>query len=74
MLAWVQNNGLTINRDYLNANFPTSGRVKNTGNVAVDNPDRKVSRSDQVSLGYEQQLAGALTARADYVHIWGRDR
>ena len=73
MLAWVQNNGLTINRDYLNANFPTSGVVKNTGNVAVDNPDRKVSRSDQVSLGYEQQLAGGLTGRADYVHVWGRD-
>ncbi len=73
MLAWVQNNGLTINRDYLNANFPTTGRVKNTGNVAVDNPERKVSRSDQVSLGYEQQLAGNLTARADFVHVWGRD-
>ena len=73
MLAWVQNNGLTINRDYLNANFPTSGLVKNTGNVMVDNPDRKVSRSDQVSLGYEQQLAGGLTGRADYVHVWGRD-
>ena len=30
MLAWVQNNGLTINRDYLNANFPTSGLASRT--------------------------------------------
>jgi hypothetical protein len=73
MLAWVVNNGLTINRAFLEANFPTSGRVRNTGNVSLDNPDRQVGRSDQVSLGYEQQLAGNLTARADYVRVWGRE-
>ena len=73
MLAWVQANGLTINRAYLNANFPTSGLARNTGNVFVDNPDRRNSRSDQLSVGYEQQLIGNLVARTDYVHVWGRD-
>ena len=48
-------------------------RVRTPGTSTVDNPDRKVSRSDQLSLGYEQQLAGDLTARADFVHVWGRD-
>jgi carboxypeptidase family protein/TonB-dependent receptor-like protein len=72
MLAWVQTHGLTINRDYLAANFGT-GRIKNTGNQTLDNPDRRVARSDQVSLGYERQIGTGLSARADYVHVWARD-
>jgi Carboxypeptidase regulatory-like domain/TonB dependent receptor-like, beta-barrel len=73
MLAWVAANGLTINRAYLDANFPTSGLARNTGNVSLDNPDRKVPHSDQISLGYERQLGGSLSARADYVRVWARD-
>ena len=40
MLSWVQANGLTINRAYLNSLYPAGATQKNAGAVSLDDPDR----------------------------------
>ena len=65
-------NGPTVNRALLDQMFPPGARVKNSGNVALDNPDRVVPHSDQLTVGYEHQFGGAVSASADYVHVFGR--
>jgi hypothetical protein len=67
-------NGPTINRALLDQRFPPGSRVRNTGTVSFDSPDRRTPRSDQISLGYEHQLGGTISASADYVHVYGRDQ
>ena len=67
-------NGPVINRALLDAMFPPGARTRNVGNVSLDNPDRVIPHSDQLSLGYERQLGGRLSASADYVHVFGRDQ
>jgi hypothetical protein len=66
-------NGPTVNRALLAARFPAGVRQRNTGTVTLDNPDRVIPYSDQLSIGFERQLGGALSASADYVHVWGRE-
>lgn len=46
--------------------------VRNSG-ATFDNPDRVLPYTDQISLGYERQLATNLSVSADYVHAFGRD-
>jgi outer membrane receptor protein involved in Fe transport len=46
--------------------------VRNTG-ATFDNPDRVLPYTDQVSLGFERQLAPTIALSADYVHAFGRD-
>jgi hypothetical protein len=46
--------------------------VRNTG-ATFDNPDRRMPYTDQLSLGFERQLAANLSVSADYVHAFGRD-
>ena len=65
-------NGPVLNRDLLNQRFPPGSTLRNAGNVTLDNPDREVPRSDQVSAGYEHQIASTMSASVDYVHVWGR--
>ena len=65
-------NGPTINRTLLSQLFPAGTRLKNTGNVTLDNPGRVVPRSDQVTVGYEHQIGGTISASVDYVHVFGR--
>ena len=43
-------------------------RVRNTG-ATWDNPDRVMPYTDQLTVGYERQLAGNLSLSADYVHV-----
>ncbi len=66
-------NGPTVNRTLLGQLYPPGSRVKNTGTVALDNPNRKVPQSRQATLGYERQLARDVAFTVDYVHVWGRD-
>ena len=68
-------NGPTITpatREFLNANFPPGQLLRNTG-ATWDNPDRQVPYTDQVTAGYERQLAGNMAISADYVHAFSRD-
>ncbi len=66
-------NGPTVNRSLLNQLYPPGSRVVNTGTVALDNPDRKVPRSQQATAGYERQLRRDLSFSVDFVHVWARD-
>jgi hypothetical protein len=65
-------NGPVLNRDLLNQRFPPGSALRNAGNVTLDNPDRAVPRSDQLSAGFEHQLGAMMSASADYVHVAGR--
>ena len=46
--------------------------VRNTG-ATWDNPDRIMPHTDQITAGYERQLAGNMSVSADYVHAFSRD-
>jgi hypothetical protein len=59
-------------RAALAAQFPAGQRIRNTG-ASWDNPDRKMPYTDQVTVGYERQLAGSMSFSADYVHAFSRD-
>jgi hypothetical protein len=65
-------NGPVLNRDLLNLRFPAGQLLRNTG-ASWDNPDRKVPYTDQLTAGYERQLAGNMAISADYVHAFSRD-
>jgi hypothetical protein len=67
-------NGPSVNRALLDQMFPPGSRVRNTGNVTLDSPDRLVPYSDQVSAGYERQFGGAISASADYVYVKGNQQ
>ncbi len=66
-------NGPTVNRTLLDQLYPPGSRVKNTGTVNLDNPDRKVPQSRQATIGYERQIARDVAFTVDYVHVWSRD-
>jgi len=74
MLAYVQANGLVVNRALLNSLFPPGTLGRNTGVVFLDNADRVVPRTDQVSLGYERQFGPQMAVTVDYIHSWNRDQ
>ena len=52
--------------------FPPGTTVRNTG-ATFDNPDRVLPYTDQLSLGFERQIASNLSVSADYVHAFSRD-
>jgi carboxypeptidase family protein len=67
-------NGPTITaatQALLAAQYPAGQLLRNTG-ASWDNPDRKVPYTDQVTAGYERQLAGNMAISADYVHAFSR--
>jgi hypothetical protein len=66
-------NGPTVDRAQVAALFPAGSRIRNTGNVFLDVPDRRVPHTDQLSLGFERSLGRDLSVSADYVHGIGRD-
>ena len=66
--------GPTVDRRLLAERFPPGSRVRNTGVVSLDSPDRRVPYADQLSLGFERALGTRLSVSADYVHIAGRDQ
>ncbi|PYQ48492.1 MAG: hypothetical protein DMF78_21090, partial [Acidobacteria bacterium] len=67
-------NGPVVDRTLLARLFPPGTRVRNTGVVSLDSPDRRVPYADQVSIGFERALGAALSASVDYVHASGRDQ
>jgi hypothetical protein len=66
--------GPTVNRALLSSLYPPGSRVKNTGTVWQDNPDRVIPHTDQFTAGYERQLFTSLSVSADYVHARARDQ
>src|SRR5262245_6710373 len=67
-------NGPVVNRALLNTIYPVGSTSRNTGNVFLDNPDRFVPNTHQLTLGYERQLAAMMAVTVDYVHSWNRDQ
>jgi hypothetical protein len=65
-------NGPVINRALLEQQFPAGRLLRNTG-ASWDNADRVVPYSDEITLGYERQLAEGLAVSADYVRATSRD-
>jgi Carboxypeptidase regulatory-like domain/TonB dependent receptor-like, beta-barrel len=60
-------NGPVINTALLNQMFPAGVPVQSTG-PTWDNPDRRNPYTDELTGGYERQLAGDLAVSADFVH------
>jgi outer membrane receptor protein involved in Fe transport len=67
-------NGPVLNRAALNAQYPPGATVRNTQNVTLDNPNRRVPVADQLSAGYEHQIGATMSASADYVHVSNRQQ
>ena len=65
-------NGPVVNRELLNQRYPAGQLLRNTG-ASWDNEDRQVPYTDQLTAGYERQLAGNMAISADYVHAFSRD-
>ena len=65
--------GPTVNRELLNQLYPPGSRIRNTGTVFLDDPDRRIPHTHQATIGYERQLGGNTSASVDYVHAWARD-
>jgi hypothetical protein len=66
-------NGPTLNRALVDALYPPGSRIKNTGGVSVNNPNRVIQKSQEFSLGYERQVGGSASVSADYIRINGDD-
>jgi hypothetical protein len=67
-------NGPVVNFDLLNQMFPPGTRLKNTGDVFLDNPDRKVPFSRQLTIGYQMELSSDMSVTIDYVRSESRDQ
>jgi hypothetical protein len=65
-------NGPVINRAQLEKDYPAGQLLRNTG-ASWDNPDRRTPYTDQVTVGYEHQLANNMAVSADFVHAFSRD-
>jgi hypothetical protein len=65
--------GPTVNRTLLAAAFPIGSRQRNTGTVTLDNPDRRIPYTDQITAGYERQVFTNVSVSADYVHADAHD-
>jgi outer membrane receptor protein involved in Fe transport len=65
-------NGPVINRAQLEKDYPSGRVLRNTG-ASWDNPDRTTPYTDQVTVGYERQLANNMALSADYVRAFSRD-
>ncbi|HKB81197.1 MAG TPA: carboxypeptidase regulatory-like domain-containing protein [Thermoanaerobaculia bacterium] len=66
-------NGPVVNFDYLRSLFPPGSRIKNTGTVTLDNPNRTVPYSDMISVGAQRELMPSMSVSLDYVYSRGRD-
>jgi Carboxypeptidase regulatory-like domain/TonB-dependent Receptor Plug Domain len=62
-------NGPEVNRALVAQMFPAGATVKNTGNVTIDNANRRDTYSHELSIGYERQLARDLSVNADYIRV-----
>jgi Carboxypeptidase regulatory-like domain/TonB dependent receptor-like, beta-barrel/TonB-dependent Receptor Plug Domain len=65
--------GPVVNRDLIEQLFPPGSRVRNTGTVFFDDPNRRIPSTHQMTIGFERQLGAYTSASVDYVHANGRD-
>ena len=65
-------NGPVVNRTLLDQQFPPGRLLRNTG-ASWDSANRRTPYTDDITIGYERQLAASLAVSADYVHAASRD-
>ena len=65
--------GPVVNRTLLDQLYPPGSRIRNTGTVVLDNPERRIPYTQQATIGYERQLGSIASASVDYVHAWASD-
>ena len=65
--------GPVVDRALLNQLYPPGSRIKNTGTVILDDPERRIPYTHQLSIGYERQLGATASASVDFVHAFARD-
>ena len=66
-------NGPVLNRAAIEQLYPAGTLGRNTSTVYLDNEERRVPYTHQVTVGYQRQLGSQIAASADYVKTWGRD-
>ncbi len=66
-------NGPVVNRDLINQLFPPGTRIKNTGTIILDNPDRTVPYNDQISFGVQREITANMSVNLDYVYARSKD-
>jgi hypothetical protein len=67
-------NGPVVNRALVNSLYPPGSLGRNTGIVYLDDPDRQVPSTHQITLGYERQLTQMMAVNVDYIHSENRDQ
>lgn len=66
-------NGPVVNRELLNQLFPPGTKIKNTGTILLDNPDRTVPYTDQISIGVQREITPNMSLNLDYVYARNKD-
>ena len=61
-------NGPVVNHAAIAALFPPGSKVKNTGTINLDDPDRTVPYTDMISFGGQRQLTSNMSVNLDFVH------
>lgn len=67
-------NGPVVDRARLAELFPPGTRIRNTGTIIFDNPDRVIPYTDQFSIGAQRELRTGLAISLDLIHGEGRDQ
>ena len=67
-------NGPVVNRALLDSLFAAGARIKNTGTINLDNPNRVVPYTDQISIGAQREILPGMSLNLDYVHADGHDQ
>ena len=67
-------NGPVVDHALIDRLFPPGTRVRNTGTVRFDNPDRKNSYARQYSLGYERQFGSTFGLSLDFIRSEQRNQ
>ncbi len=65
--------GPVVNRALLDQLYPPGSRLRNTGTVFLDSPNRRIPHTHQLSLGYERQIGATASASVDYIRAFARD-
>ncbi len=41
--------------------------------MVLDDPNRRIPKSDELSVGFEHQVGATISLSADYVHVFNRE-
>ena len=66
--------GPTVNWAVIDALYPPGSKVLNAGNIRFDNANRSNPYADQLSFGFERQVADDMSLSVDYIRVMQRDQ